>query len=369
MKVLELTNYSAGGCGVWARVKRESQLLASKGHEVRVFSSNFTKGSKEIAARNDRLGNIAISRFPGTKLGGESFIYWNFKREAIAFKPDVIIAHSYRHPHTLTALKIAKKINAKVFLVTHAPFDRSSTRSLVARLVISFYDRFIGRNVINRFDKVIAISHWEEPYLRKLGLRNDKRVFIPNGIMPEFFLHSSKKSQPKILYMGRVSPIKNLEILINALAIVKRNMPVKIYGPAEPDYLKKLKAQVKENNLEQQIEFVDCVYTITDHIKELDNTSIFILPSISEGMPQVLVEAMARGKIVIASDNKGNADIVQHGKTGFLFKNGNAKDLAAKIDLALSLNLKQKSQMSNSAMKSVEKYSWSTIIKKIESLF
>ena len=41
MKILELTNYTAGGCGVWARVKNEAELLSKRGYDVRIFSSNF----------------------------------------------------------------------------------------------------------------------------------------------------------------------------------------------------------------------------------------------------------------------------------------------------------------------------------------
>ena len=50
MKILELTNFSAGICGVWARVREEAVRLAKK-HEVRVFSSNFVKGMDETAPK------------------------------------------------------------------------------------------------------------------------------------------------------------------------------------------------------------------------------------------------------------------------------------------------------------------------------
>ncbi|MEK6848555.1 MAG: hypothetical protein AABX65_02900 [Nanoarchaeota archaeon] len=63
MKILELTNYSAGICGVFQRVKQEAELLSKK-HEVMIFSSNATKGSKEIAKPEDLLNGIKIKRFP-----------------------------------------------------------------------------------------------------------------------------------------------------------------------------------------------------------------------------------------------------------------------------------------------------------------
>ena len=127
MKILELTNYSGGACGVWARVREESIRLKKKGHEILVISSNSSKGNKDILSKNEVFKGIHILRMPYNKLGGEGFMNWPLIDEALNFSPDIIIAHNYRHPHTLKALKVAKILrkrgkNCKVFLVTHAPF-------------------------------------------------------------------------------------------------------------------------------------------------------------------------------------------------------------------------------------------------------
>ena len=109
MKILELTNFSAGTCGVWTRAREESVRLAEKGHEVVVFSSDITKDSGERASRLDKVGKVKIVRFPAKKIGGESFMSWDFESSALKYNPDLIIAHSYRHNHTKTAVRVAKK--------------------------------------------------------------------------------------------------------------------------------------------------------------------------------------------------------------------------------------------------------------------
>ena len=81
MKILELTNFSAGGCGVFARVKNEADILSKLGHEVTIFSSDFEKGTWKNMSKEDKIGKINIRRFKGTRLGGESFINWNFKKD------------------------------------------------------------------------------------------------------------------------------------------------------------------------------------------------------------------------------------------------------------------------------------------------
>ncbi|MEK6880936.1 MAG: hypothetical protein AABY22_15055, partial [Nanoarchaeota archaeon] len=64
MKVLELTNYTSGACGVAARAIQESQELVKLGHKVIIFSSNLTKGSHEIAVSEEKINNITVKRFP-----------------------------------------------------------------------------------------------------------------------------------------------------------------------------------------------------------------------------------------------------------------------------------------------------------------
>jgi len=361
MRILELTNYSAGACGVWMRAKQEAEMLAKKGHTVKVFSSNLVKGTNEIAPEKEKLGQIEIQRFPAKKLGGESFMIWDFRAEALKFHPEVIIAHSYRHPHTAKALEVRKKIGCKVFLVTHAPFVSDAQRSLPEKFIVQFYDAFIGPRNLARFDKVIAITNWEVPYLEKLGVKKEKIAYIPNGIPSEFFTQKKSKEQNKILFLGRIAPIKDLETLVRASKLLPQ-VKIEIVGPAEKNYFKKLKSL----NPNSSVVFSPPVYDLKKKIEKIDSAKIFVLPSKRESMPQSLIEAMAREKIVIASNNLGAKELIKDGKNGFLFEIGNEKQLVEKISLALKNDFRE---VRGQARKSVEQFSWDKIIQKLEKLF
>ncbi len=363
MKILELTNYSAGGCGVWGRVKIEATLLAKK-HEVRVFSSNHTKGNDEIAPTEQTLGKIKITRFPAKKIGGESFMEWDFTKEALAYKPDIIIAHSYRHPHTTKALAIGKKLGAKVYLVTHAPFNRNDSRTFLQRTFVSLYDTFVGPKKLKQFTKVFAITQWEIPYLEKLGLPKENIVHIPNGINELYLITLPKtKEEHKLFYLGRISPIKSIETLIEAFSTLEdKSLTLEIYGPAEEEYLQQLLEQIKKLALEERVHITNTFYTPEEAIPKLDSAELIVLPSKSEGMPQVLIEAMARKKVVIASNNPGNAELIIDGKNGYLFSVGNAEELAQKIHKGL----KAPKTIKEEAQKTAQQYSWTNILKKLE---
>jgi len=365
LRILELCTYSAGGCGVFARVKQEAQLLADRGNEVMIFSTYFEKGTNKIMPLEDKIGKVRIRRFPAKKIGGESFSQWHFEEEAIKFKPDVIIAHSYRQTHTTRALCLKEKRDCKVILVTHAPFGRDR-RGFVGKMAVRLYDRFVGRKTLNNFDKIFAITYWEYMYLHELGVREDKIEYVPNGISEEYFSKIKGKKEKRIIYTGRISPIKNLEVVIRAMAKIEdKKVGFVIYGPAEKDYLNKLNRLISELRLENRVKIVLKTYNKKEQITELDKSSIFILPSFSEGMPQSLIEAMARECIVVGSNNKGNSDLIKEEENGFTFTNDDENDLTVVLNKVLAMDNKELDKIRKNTRKYVEQFKWDKIIDKI----
>lgn len=373
IKILELCHFSAGICGVWTRVIEESKRLSEKGYEVRIMSSNAVKGSDEIACEEESVGKIRIKRFPFNKLGGESFLEWKFEKEALEYSPDIIFAHVYRQIHTTRAIKIANKLKeqckkCKVFLVTHAPFvEGDITRSFFSKMAVRFYDFLIGPRTINNFDKVIVISNWEIPYLLNIGLKKNKIAYIPNGIPEEFFkIKKLVKEEKKILFLSRISPKKKVETIISAIPNLNdKSIRVEIVGPAEKEYLESIKKLIKKLGVGKRIIFTAPIYDIKKKIKKIDSARVFVLPSRVEGMPQALVEAMARGKAVIGSDSIAIRDLIKDGENGYLFEFNNPISLAEKINLALC---NKSDKIGKNAKDFAKKFNWNNVIDRIESL-
>lgn len=363
MKILEICPYSAGGCGVWARAKQESLELIKLGHEVKVFSSYFEKGTDKIVPEFEEIEKLKIQRFPAKKLGGESFMKWDFEKQAIEFKPDVIIAHNYRHLHTTKALKIAKKINAKILLVTHAPFvEGNITRSKLQTTIVKIYDKFIGPRTLNKFDKILAISRWEIPYLQKIGAKQEKIVYIPNGIPEEFFQQNpTKYNAKKIMFLGRISEVKNIEVLIKAFELIKsKNITLEIIGPKEQPYTDSLK-------ISKNIKVLEPIYDLNKKIKKLQEADIFVLPSKREAMPQSLIEAMSLGKLVISSKTQGGLEIIS--KNGFLFEIGNYNELFEILKFCLDKKNKEEiEKIRQKARTKSQEFKWSEIAKKLNKV-
>jgi len=362
MKILEICCFSAGGCGVWQRAKDESIEFSKLGHKVAVFSSNVEKGTNRVLPSEDKIENIEIFRFPTRKYPfSKNVLHFNFEKQLEIFSPDLVITHLL-HPHSFKALKICNELNIPIFLVTHAPFNVK--RNFPLNILTKIWDYKIKKN-INKFDKIISITKWEIPYLEKLKVNKDKIAYIPNGIREKFFTEKSSKEKNQVLYTGRMSPVKNIETLITALSLVKdKSLKLKLLGKVEPEYKSVLDNLIQKLNLKDEIEIIDKVYDIDDQIFALNESKIFVLPSLREAMPQVLIEAMSREKIVISSNTDGGKEIIEDKKNGLLFNIGDSEQLAKLIKSSLH----GKSKIKQNAKKSAEKYEWKKLIKKYEKL-
>ena len=344
MKVLIVIPYSLGICGVFSRAWSDACRYRDEGNEVWIYSSNAVKGesrekdSKELFEKQE---GIKIRRFPYRKLGGESFMLWDksWKDEAIKLEPGLIIAHCYRHPCTTQALKIARalKIKPRVDLIAHAPFiEGNVTRSFFSKIAVWLYDRTYGPWTLNKFDRIIMISAWERKYWDKLGVEKQRINYEPNTIDSVFDTSKNplgKLGKRQVLFLGRVSPIKDLMTLLRA---AERLPEVKfsIVGPIEQAYGGLLHKYIMDCKM-TNVEFYPAVYDIKEKIKLIDSHKIFALPSIREAMPIVLLEALARKRLVIASDNPGNREVLEDGAKGKLFPVGDYMLLTKLIREAL----------------------------------
>ena len=361
LKILEICPFSAGACGVWTRVLNESLEFVKLGHEVRVFSSNIVKGTKEIADYEEEIGGIKINRCPAKSLLFSKNVYsFNFEERIKAYSPDIVITHLL-HPHSFKALKLCNQTGIPCYLVTHAPFNVK--RKFPLSIATSIFYNIKVKRKLNKFTKVIAVTKWEMPYLKKLGLTQGKIVYIPNGIPSEFFKQKSTASKKEVLFLGRIAPVKSIETLLTAAKILPK-VNFSIVGPTEKDYLLKLKDIIEKNNL-TNVKIMPPVYDLEKKIKLIDEHKIFVLPSLREAMPQVLLEAMARARIVVASKTDGAKEIITNNRNGFLFDIFDSRQLAEIINKNTHGNKKIAEQAKRQALK----YNWSILIKSYSALF
>lgn len=198
-------------------------------------------------------------------------------------------------------------------------------------------------------DKVVAVSKSVFEECQILSLNNS--VHIDNGIDLKIFkekTHLNNKDSLNIINVSRLTlPKKGQDVLIKALGECKRkglNFTCQIVGShskEDDEVVNILSKLVKTNKLENEIVFLGNRTDIPDLLSQAD---LFILPSRYEGLPLVLLEAMASGLPVIASNIISNKNLIKNDINGILFENENYEDLAAKI-IELNYNREKMKQI------------------------
>jgi len=375
MKIIYTCTYSAGISGVWNRVYNVALEMIKKGHKVFVFSSDLEAGTGNIAKAHEKVKGIEVFRFPARSFGSKNAYIYNRKELAEKLRevmPDVVDCQTYRHHEGEITSGECKKLGIPCFLTTHAPFVEKNVRGKWLSFLSSFYDVFKGKRTLKRFKKIIAISRWEYPYLNKLGIKNSKIEYVSNGIPAEFFKKQRNFGNKvrKVLFFGRIIPVKDLKTLLRAWSMIEKEnkaIELSIVGPADENYKKELDSLIRELKL-RNVKFLGAVFDLKKKIAVYDRADIFVLPSKREGMPQVLVEAMARGNIVIASDITANKEIVKDGKNGFLFKQGDAEELADKLKMVIGEYGRLK-KIAQGGMKDSSAFRWSELSAKLEKVY
>ena len=178
--------------------------------------------------------------------------------------------------------------------------------------------------------------------IQDVGIPEKKVIQIINGVDTNKFAPQKNKKSLRgkfgfdadaflIGTVGRLDPVKDHKTLINALADMithSQNKKIKLMiagsGPEEQG-LRKMAAEI---GVEEMICFLGERSDIPELMQSMD---VFVLPSIAEGVSNTILEAMACGLPVVASRVGGNHELIDDGKTGFLFVAGDYRELAGRL--------------------------------------
>ena len=189
----------------------------------------------------------------------------------------------------------------------------------------------------------IAISRGLARYLEVVeGFDGESFEIVHYGIEPDGVSRAYGGSEPRLLCVGRLIPIKGHIVLLRALAEARRELPdlrldVAGRGALEPA----LRALAKELGIDDAVRFLGHVSPIQ---RAVENAAIVVVPSMGEGFGMVALEAMERARPVIAAEIGGLGELVEDGVTGYLVPAGEPEPLARAIvrlgsDLALATRM------------------------------
>ena len=197
------------------------------------------------------------------------------------------------------------------------------------RFLMGFYHA-IARANYQAAETITTLGRFNARWQERFGAEARRMVLTPNGVDPARFRpEGPKAARPTILTLARIYPLKGITTLLEAAAVVRAQVPnlrVRILGEkADLAYFARCQEIVHRHGLEGCVEFAE---TTTPEV-EYRTAHVYCLPSISEAMPFVILEAMLSGCPVVATEVGNVSDMLEG--TGLLARPNDPASLAAQL--------------------------------------
>jgi len=326
-------------------LKGIAKALASRRHNVTVLTPRLPTQEDDFqSSQSIRVETYPAAFVPRIRYTIPSFIgQLRVLRRAFNSDVDVICLYKYFYPVAWVPLLYAKVCRIPVLLITDSfPGISWKYGSRFVDLVASAYSKSVGRLILRLSDRVIIFSPSLLKPARQLGVNDGKLSVVAKGVDFDRFGGHFESLEVKrslgisddeamILSVGRLAPVKGVETLIRITErLVEEGRNVKVVvagdGPYRDEY-ERMAAKVRGN-----VVFAGFRSDIPQLLAACD---VFVLPSLSEGLPSALLEAAACGKPLVASNTGAIPDVVIHGETGFLAEPGDVESFARHIKLLL----------------------------------
>jgi glycosyltransferase involved in cell wall biosynthesis len=366
LRILYIHDYPhREGGGIEVQTYADALELAKRGHTVTIAT---TRVSSETFSGGSRVA-YPVSPVPGVFLDVIDSIA---KLEALIARADIthVQATFSLRPATMAAMKILREQKRDYFValrttIGHLPFSRLATEDLLVReeLLQTFKD-----NLNDERCHILGVSEVLRESLLALGVLKPMTV-VSNGKDWDSFAPKGKNIQPvDITYLGEISWMKGLHVLLGALTMLKKDMPnstVRFIGNGQNS------ADVKAlaSSLDLPISFLDYVSNgdIPDYLAA---TKLVVVPSLTESFCNVAMEALGLGMPIVASATEGLIELTENGKLGLLFERGNAYDCYQKLKLMLTESAIRKKFSNPEIRKTIlTKYTIERRIKTLERIY
>ena len=236
------------------------------------------------------------------------------------------------------AIKSLKLRNSNVKIVLESHGDFIETIALEKKLLIpTIYKKIfklISSYSIKNADQIRSISSFTEEQVKSYGYKG-KFVRFPAWINLDKFLKAKNirdaNDHFKIIFVGSVTDRKNPKLIVRAISKIDSKISLEIIGPTpNKTYLNELKESISNSQHKENI-FLSPFIEIDELVQKYSSANLFILPSKSEGLGRVVIEAQATACPVLVSSNTGAVDLIIDHETGYIFENNNLEDLKEKI--------------------------------------
>lgn len=362
MKILVVTTISET---INAFIIPHINRLLSLGHQVEIATKIDSPINEEKLSKEVKVFNIPFDRNPISKKNYHAYRHIS----NLVDENDYDFIHTHT-PVASTIVRLLKKKKRPPIIYTAHGFHFYEGAPKINWILYYFLEKILSR----RTNVLITIN--EEDFKRAKNKFFAKETYLINGIGINLesnfeIQYSSKKKKKELgipekskimLSVGELNRNKNHEAVIRSLKEIENNVVYVVCGKGPLDeYLDNLTCDL---GLENKVFFLG--YR-TDILEIMSISDLFVFPSLREGLPVSLLEAMSMGLPIVATDIRGNKDIVKNNINGYLVSN-NAHEIKDKSDLILNdVNLANKFKVNN--INDVANYSLKSVLQQMDQIY
>ncbi|HEX9838939.1 MAG TPA: glycosyltransferase family 4 protein [Anaerolineales bacterium] len=343
--------------------------LSRRGYEIKVLTAHI-KGLPREEERDGyqviRLPSWRTQPYKASFLSMAAYVLaglWTGHRLIRSFKPDVIHAH-FAVPAGALARALSWMTGVPYVLTVHlgdVPGGVPEKTGGWFRWVYPF-TRGIWRNA----NQIVAVSE----FTRQLALKKyDVKIqVIPNGVdlgtVASNFIHLNQP--PRIVFAGRFMAQKNPLQLVQTLDGLKQ-LQWQCVMIGDGPLMQDVRRAVAESDLENRFQFTGWIDP-QDVLNWFDRSDILFMPSRSEGLPVVGVQALAKGLAIVASQVGGFVDLVDHDKNGYLIHQEDIAKFSTSL-LGLLSDSNRLLSFRNASLEKAKCFEINQVVKEYENIF
>jgi glycosyltransferase involved in cell wall biosynthesis len=353
--------------GIERYIEEVGKRLAARGHEVTVFGSKwFLKDHSGDMHCGMRIKRVPALHHQATDALTNAF----FSTLIIALGDfEVVNFHGYA---SYFFVPVIKKLGTKTVVTSHGLVDAEWENPKYGGFATAII-RYGGAVGIRNADAVATVAdYWK----KRIGREYQREAeVVPSGIdktepcRPDIITREYGLSKEDfILFLGRIDPVKRIEWVLR-LSHVCPGRKIVIAGGAQDAsteaYLRRLK------NMSSEASNIIFTGPVAGKVKAelLSNCYIFVNPSRSEGLPVVILEAMSYARCCVASDIPAHREVIENGRTGFLFASGQESALTGIISGLTDTSFSPDAVGAAAKMAAEKKYSWERTVLLTENIY
>jgi glycosyltransferase involved in cell wall biosynthesis len=313
----------------------QAKILAHTASILGVDVTVLTQPQPNMPVEERVNGVQIVRRLTALKLGpiwGMTYIYSTYKWLNKLMDKNTVIHNQTAYLHSIPSVYLGNRLNVPSVVRYACAGDIGD----VARLNNSHWKKLLLSS-IKQADRHIVLSQQIRAELLASGIRDDTITYRPNGVDTDRYIPKTFEAQGKgtehfkLLFVGRFTEQKGLSFLLKALSnIQSENWSLDIYGYGP------LEEELKELSRKLLIESKVVFHGVSDNMPMVyQEADLLVLPSLYEGMPNVVLEAMASGLPVIATDIGGSRELMEKWAAEWLVSAGNVSALTAALIKAL----------------------------------